>query len=138
MPFYFQLCNIWLHAAKLLSSPPYAVQRTILVVEEEGEVPEVEWWDAPLLAHGSYEHVGGRPYLNEARITIFVEHPVPLEPPVEAPPPMPTQQLTIQVEQQPDLSPHATIVHSTPTKVIRLLVLLFMTSTKRPSNVECP
>ena len=67
------------------------MQRPIPAAEEEGEVPDVEWWDARLLANGSYEHVEGKPVVNEARITIYVEHPVPLEPPVEAapPPPMP-------------------------------------------------
>ncbi|KAJ9519140.1 hypothetical protein QJQ45_007695, partial [Haematococcus lacustris] len=59
-------------------------------------VPEVEWWDRALLASGSYEadveqplSQGLRPTLKEAKITLFVEHPVPLEPPSEAPPPPP-------------------------------------------------
>lgn len=77
-------------------------------------VPEVEWWDRGLLAHGSYatdvrldgeagaaegdamqQGGGGEAVpavqIKEARVTHYVEHPVPLEPPAEqaAPPPQP-------------------------------------------------
>lgn len=56
-------------------------------------IPEVEWWDARILVHPeSYAApMESDRYINEDRITIYVEHPVPLEPPVaETPaPPMP-------------------------------------------------
>lgn len=49
-------------------------------------VPDIEWWDAAVLARGDYE--AGDSGVVEAKpnkITNLVEHPVPLEPPVEAP-----------------------------------------------------
>ncbi|KAL3131502.1 U4/U6-U5 snRNP complex subunit prp3 [Trebouxia sp. C0009 RCD-2024] len=56
-------------------------------------IPEVEWWDARILVHPeSYAApADSERYINEEKITIYVEHPVPLDPPVaEAPaPPMP-------------------------------------------------
>jgi len=56
--------------------------------------PEVEWWDRALLLSGSYARdVPSDPAepvtIKEAKLTIYVEHPVPLEPPAEAPPPPP-------------------------------------------------
>lgn len=49
-------------------------------------VPDIEWWDAAVLARGDYE--AGDSGVVEAKvnkITNLVEHPVPLEPPVAAP-----------------------------------------------------
>eukprot|EP00198_Chlamydomonas_reinhardtii_P007411 XP_001696748.1 predicted protein [Chlamydomonas reinhardtii] len=54
-------------------------QREATPVPEAEPVPAVEWWDRGLLAHGSLDQ----------DITIYVEHPVPLDPPAEAPPPPP-------------------------------------------------
>eukprot|EP00775_Hariotina_reticulata_P001133 gene1133-1471_t len=42
--------------------------------------PEVEWWDKPLL---------GVMQLRLGKITCYIEHPVPLEPPAAGPPPAP-------------------------------------------------
>ena len=74
---------------------------------EGAEVPEVEWWDKPLLVGGAYPPApaaadgsgsgdgGGQDLLLDpaavkiSKITIYVEHPVPIEPPAEAPPPPP-------------------------------------------------
>ena len=59
----------------------------------EEPIPDVEWWDAGILLNPkTYEHEDeGGPAINQRKITIYIEHPVPLEPPVEgaAPPPMP-------------------------------------------------
>ena len=52
----------------------------------------MEWWDAPLLADGTYDDVrDGAWNVAEDKMTLYVEHPVPMEPPVEdeAPPPQP-------------------------------------------------
>lgn len=52
--------------------------------------PEVEWWDKPLLQNGTYGDVqSGTSNLKESRMTIYVEHPVPLQPAGEKPPPEP-------------------------------------------------
>lgn len=60
--------------------------------EPQEPIPEVEWWDARLLADGSTygSVIDGEPaQLREDRITIYVEHPVLIDPPAEAPPPPP-------------------------------------------------
>ena len=49
-------------------------------------VPDIEWWDAAVLARGDYE--AGDSGVVEAKlnkVTNLVEHPVPLDPPVDAP-----------------------------------------------------
>ncbi|KAL3702285.1 hypothetical protein R1sor_020307 [Riccia sorocarpa] len=52
--------------------------------------PDVEWWDAILLPSGSYDDVmGGELRVKAEKITIYVEHPVPIEPPAEPPAPAP-------------------------------------------------
>ncbi|BBM98014.1 U4/U6 small nuclear ribonucleoprotein PRP3 [Marchantia polymorpha subsp. ruderalis] len=53
-------------------------------------IPDVEWWDAYLLPSGSYDDVMGEKFhVNEKKISIYVEHPVPIEPPAEPAPPAP-------------------------------------------------
>ena len=55
-------------------------------------IPDVEWWDAGLLHDKSYELVDEEiSNLREDKVTIYIEHPIPLEPPAEEPqpPPMP-------------------------------------------------
>eukprot|EP00951_Prasinocladus_malaysianus_P048795 scaffold662592_cov38-Prasinocladus_malaysianus.AAC.1 len=53
-------------------------------------IPEVEWWDAPLLRDGTYESVTDEGAdLKEGKLTIYVEHPVPIEPPVDSAMPAP-------------------------------------------------
>lgn len=57
-------------------------------------IPDVEWWDRLILGNPkSYEEEenSGGSYLIETKITQYIEHPVPLEPPAEdaPPPPMP-------------------------------------------------
>lgn len=69
----------------------------------------MEWWDAGLLQNRVYEMVDDDiSNLREERITIYVEHPVPLEPPAEEiqPPPMPlplTQKVSYSFAQQNEL-----------------------------------
>ena len=77
-----------------------------LQVEKEPEqelepIPDVEWWDARILNTGAYAEPAEQPDagdstgldqgLNRDRITAYVEHPVPIEPPAEGevPPPRP-------------------------------------------------
>ena len=70
-------------------------------------VPDVEWWDAPLLANKSYNDIvlvgelfnsefpspaavdAVQINLNTRKITNLVEHPVPVEEPIKAPEPAP-------------------------------------------------
>ncbi len=71
-------------------------------------IPEVEWWDVGLLQNKLYEIDGEEVLgLREEKLTIYVEHPVPLDPPAEEvqPPPMPLP-LTQKVHPvlQPNLS----------------------------------
>ena len=67
------------------------------------DVPEAEWWDAPLLAGASYDAVlRGEAALARDKISVYVEHPVPLLPPGEAPPP-PPQPLKLTAKEQKKL-----------------------------------
>lgn len=67
------------------------------------EVPDVEWWDAHILANGSYDDVSdGRWDIKPEKITPYVEHPVPMQPPMEAPPP-PPQPLKLTKREQKKL-----------------------------------
>jgi U4/U6 small nuclear ribonucleoprotein PRP3 len=56
-------------------------------------VPDVEWWDARILADKAAGYggaaAGGAAALRADRITHYVEHPLPLDPPAEAPAPPP-------------------------------------------------
>nr|XP_011469725.1 PREDICTED: U4/U6 small nuclear ribonucleoprotein Prp3 [Fragaria vesca subsp. vesca] len=69
-------------------------------------IPEVEWWDVPFLLSGTYgELVDGRipeDRLKLDKITIYVEHPQPIEPPVEPAPP-PPQPLKLTKKEQKKL-----------------------------------
>ena len=50
------------------------------------KVPDCEWWDAHILRNGSYDDVSdGRWDIKPDKITPYVEHPVPMKPPMEAP-----------------------------------------------------
>eukprot|EP01023_Acetabularia_acetabulum_P055606 TRINITY_DN6432_c0_g1_i2.p1 TRINITY_DN6432_c0_g1~~TRINITY_DN6432_c0_g1_i2.p1 ORF type:complete len:479 (+),score=95.77 TRINITY_DN6432_c0_g1_i2:36-1472(+) len=61
-------------------------------------VPEIEWWDAKLLPAGaeSYEqNPDGKFQFKESMLTNLVEHPVPIEPPIDdEPPPIQPLKLT--------------------------------------------
>lgn len=58
--------------------------------EPPDEIPNVEWWDQVLLVSGSYDDVTEEgPNIKPNKITIYIQHPVPIEPPSEAPPPPP-------------------------------------------------
>eukprot|EP00897_Mesotaenium_endlicherianum_P004436 jgi/Mesen1/401/ME000010S_10855 len=66
-------------------------------------IPDVEWWDAVLLPSKSYGNVQGDAFnIREDKITLYVEHPVPIEPPAEAPPP-PPQPLKLTKSEQKKL-----------------------------------
>lgn len=54
------------------------------------DIPNVEWWDQVLLVSGSYDVVTDEgPSIKPNKITIYIQHPVPIEPPSEALPPPP-------------------------------------------------
>ncbi len=59
----------------------------------ETPIPDIEWWDARITQHETYDDVTGdneqAPLIREERITALVEHPVLIEPPAEAPAPEP-------------------------------------------------
>ena len=77
------------------------------------EIPDVEWWDVPLLLRrvqagsasastsSSYDVLdlknGG---VMREKMSIYVEHPIPIEPPAEAPPPPPQPLMLTQKERK--------------------------------------
>eukprot|EP00250_Pteridium_aquilinum_P033843 c6464_g1_i1 orf=165-2756(-) len=53
-------------------------------------IPELEWWDAYLLTTGNYQDaIASESNVKMEKLTIYVEHPVPIEPPAEPAPPPP-------------------------------------------------
>lgn len=68
-------------------------ERIITKEKPKDPIPDVEWWDVPLLESGSYGNIteGGLPedILKKEKITLYVEHPRPIEPPAEPAPPPP-------------------------------------------------
>lgn len=62
--------------------------RAVKERKEQEVIPEIEWWDGPLLPSKTYDDVSNDK-LNMEKITIYVEHPRPIEPPAELAPPPP-------------------------------------------------
>ncbi|KAI9156268.1 hypothetical protein LWI28_003264 [Acer negundo] len=82
-------------------------ERVITTKEKPKDlIPEIEWWDVPLLLTGSYDDIcdGGiiEDKLKKEKITIYCEHPRPIEPPAEAAPP-PPQPLKLTKKEQKKL-----------------------------------
>ena len=71
----------------------------LTVSRARAPVPEMEWWDVAVLAQATYEPAtDGTVALKDSKVTDLVEHPVPIEPPMEAPAPAPQAlKLTKQV-----------------------------------------
>ncbi|CAN1174124.1 Protein RDM16 [Linum perenne] len=69
-------------------------------------IPEIEWWDVSLLVGGAYgefeDGVVQDNQLKMEKITIYVEHPRPIEPPAEPAPP-PPQPLKLTKREQKKL-----------------------------------
>lgn len=81
-------------------------ERVITKEKHKEPIPDVEWWDAPLLRSGTYDDVDEGKVTNEQlkmeKITIYVEHPRPIEPPAEPAPP-PPQPLKLTKKEQKKL-----------------------------------
>lgn len=84
------------------------ISERIIIKEKQKEIiPDVEWWDQPFLKQkGTYgEMISGHlteEALDFGKITIYVEHPRPIEPPAERPPP-PPQPLKLTKKEQKKL-----------------------------------
>ncbi|XP_059297441.1 protein RDM16 isoform X2 [Lycium ferocissimum] len=81
-------------------------ERVITKDKQKEPIPEVEWWDAPLLRSGTYGDVVDGNITNKQlkieKITMYVEHPRPIEPPAEPAPP-PPQPLKLTKKEQKKL-----------------------------------
>ncbi|OVA12422.1 protein of unknown function DUF1115 [Macleaya cordata] len=82
-------------------------ERVITAKEKPKDpIPEVEWWDVLLLPSGNYGDITGdsitEDRLKMEKITIYVEHPLPIEPPAEPAPP-PPQPLKLTKQEQKKL-----------------------------------
>lgn len=70
--------------------PPAEAPGQLFSRQGRAPVPDIEWWDAAVLAQATYEpQDDGLVLLKENKISCLIEHPVPIEPPVERPPPPP-------------------------------------------------
>ncbi|XP_075484056.1 protein RDM16-like isoform X1 [Primulina tabacum] len=81
-------------------------ERVITREKPKELIPEVEWWDIPFLQSGAYGDVLegdiSEDKMKLEKLTIYVEHPRPIEPPAEAPPP-PPQPLKLTKKEQKKL-----------------------------------
>ncbi|KAI3982402.1 hypothetical protein MKX01_041240 [Papaver californicum] len=81
-------------------------ERVIIKETPKDPIPEVEWWDVVLLPSGNYGDISGdiitEDKLKIEKITIYVEHPLPVEPPAEPAPP-PPQPLKLTKKEQKKL-----------------------------------
>ncbi|XP_023644887.1 protein RDM16 isoform X2 [Capsella rubella] len=69
-------------------------------------IPDVEWWDANVLINGEYGDIADgsitESHLKIEKLTHYIEHPRPIEPPAEAAPP-PPQPLKLTKKEQKKL-----------------------------------
>ncbi|XP_039060185.1 protein RDM16-like isoform X2 [Hibiscus syriacus] len=81
-------------------------ERIITKEKLKDPIPEIEWWDLPILVLGSYDNINdgllSEDKLKKEKITIYVEHPRPIEPPAEPAPP-PPQPLKLTKKEQKKL-----------------------------------
>ncbi|XP_026441987.1 protein RDM16-like, partial [Papaver somniferum] len=81
-------------------------ERVIIKEKPKDPIPKVEWWDVVLLPSGNYGDISGdsitEDELKMDKITIYVEHPLPIEPPAEPAPP-PPQPLKLTKKEQKKL-----------------------------------
>lgn len=65
-------------------------------MDVDEEIPEIEWWDQTVLDETRSEGYGEEPFpVKGSRISQYIEHPIPIEPPGElVPPPPPPLRLT--------------------------------------------
>lgn len=65
------------------------------------EVPDVEWWDKELLQNGTYDDVmNGNWNVNMDKFDVYVQHPVPIKPPLDGPAPAPQPLMLTKAEQK--------------------------------------
>ncbi|KAG2730099.1 hypothetical protein I3760_01G277200 [Carya illinoinensis] len=81
-------------------------ERVITKEKPKDPIPEIEWWDLPVLQFGAYGDVTdatmAEDKLKMEKITFYVEHPRPIEPPAEPAPP-PPQPLKLTKKEQKKL-----------------------------------
>ncbi|KAK7405997.1 hypothetical protein VNO78_07610 [Psophocarpus tetragonolobus] len=81
-------------------------ERVIIKEKPKDQIPDIEWWDMPLLHSGNYGDIDngtiGDDKLKTEKITFYVEHPRPIEPPAEPAPP-PPQPLKLTKQEQKKL-----------------------------------
>ncbi|XP_028799485.1 protein RDM16 isoform X1 [Neltuma alba] len=77
-------------------------ERVVIKEKPKEQIPEIEWWDAHLLRYGTYDDIADGTIIKMEKITIYVEHPRPIEPPAEPAPP-PPQPLKLTKKEQKKL-----------------------------------
>lgn len=81
-------------------------ERVVVKEKPKDPIPEIEWWDAPLLQSGNYgdvaDSITAEDKLKMEKITIYIEHPRPIDPPAEPAPP-PPQPLKLTKKEQKKL-----------------------------------
>uniref|UniRef100_A0A1D1YS83 U4/U6 small nuclear ribonucleoprotein Prp3 n=1 Tax=Anthurium amnicola TaxID=1678845 RepID=A0A1D1YS83_9ARAE len=77
------------------------VSERVVKEKQKDPIPEIEWWDQPILLSGTYSDSADE-RLNMEKISMYIEHPLPIEPPAEPAPP-PPQPLKLTKKEQKKL-----------------------------------
>lgn len=81
-------------------------ERVITKEKPKDPIPDIEWWDASFLPSGTYGDITNSNIsadkMKMEKITIYIEHPRPIEPPAEPAPP-PPQPLKLTKKEQKKL-----------------------------------
>lgn len=65
------------------------------------DIPDVEWWDKDILQNGSYDDVShGKWNVNMDKFNLYVEHPIPIQPPLAPPAPASQPLMLTKAEQK--------------------------------------
>ncbi|KAI5075973.1 hypothetical protein GOP47_0008038 [Adiantum capillus-veneris] len=115
-------------------------------------IPDVEWWDAVILPSGNYpDSFEGELNVKMEKLTIYVEHPVPIEPPAEPAPPPPqplkltkkerkkmrTQRRLAKEKEKQDLIRQGLMEPPKPkVKMSNLMKVLAAEATQDPTKLE--
>ncbi|MCO5560735.1 hypothetical protein L7F22_014355 [Adiantum nelumboides] len=115
-------------------------------------IPDVEWWDAVILPSGNYpDSLEGELNVKMEKLTIYVEHPVPIEPPAEPAPPPPqplkltkkerkkmrTQRRLAKEKEKQDLIRQGLMEPPKPkVKMSNLMKVLAAEATQDPTKLE--
>ncbi|KAH7285667.1 hypothetical protein KP509_33G040100 [Ceratopteris richardii] len=127
-------------------------ERFLVKEKPKDPIPDIEWWDAVLLPSGAYpDSLEDELSVKMEKLTFYVEHPVPIEPPAEPAPPPPqplkltkkerkkmrTQRRLAKEKEKQDLIRQGLMEPPKPkVKMSNLMKVLAAEATQDPTKLE--